>query len=311
MVLNLNINKIFYLSIAIITCIVIKLFVLKWAFSDFNDYVKSNIDMISQKYISVPITEGLCDFSKQFQLNTYNKELKNYINLPISINRSGGVELSYTFWLKIGENSSNLMDKIIFMRGLNKTYKVNDIKMNKINDINDNINDILVKCPLVKFGNSSADIEHLVIQFNTLKNPHNEVKLNLNVMKILKSSKNHPRYYLITITFQDDVTIDGTERGLLLNVYVNDSMVKSHTVQNDALKINTGDFYYNPSLSQNDDTYIGDLSYHNFALKYQDIHTIFKKGFFNNICKINTTSNSKYITSQYESLDLYNQLKQI
>ena len=45
MVLNLNTKKIIYFVVAIITCIVIKIFVLGWAFSDFNNYVKSNIGL--------------------------------------------------------------------------------------------------------------------------------------------------------------------------------------------------------------------------------------------------------------------------
>ena len=318
MVLNLNTKKIIYFVVAIITCIVIKIFVLGWAFSDFNNYVKSNVNMISQQYMSIVISEGLCDMTKKFQLKTYNKDSKNYIDLPTSVNRRGGIELSYTFWLKIGENSRNLDDKIIFMRGLNKEYKLKDENVNRLNDIyytkedNTTNTDILVKCPLVKFGNITDNkVENLVIQFNTLKNPHNELKLDLNVMKILKSSRNHPRYYLITITFQDDITMDGTERGLLVSVYVNDSMVKTHTIKNDALKVNTGDLHFNPNDSDDETTYVGDLTYHNFALTYKDIYNIFTKGVSNKTCTVNTMSTVQNISSQYESLDLYNQLKQI
>ena len=306
--------KIIYFVVAIIICVIIRLVLIKWAFSDFNQFIGSDVNKTFQEYMSIPITTGMCDLSKSIVINTFDPENKNYIDLPTSVNRIGGLEMSYTFWLRLGEDSSKLSDQILFMRGVynkGKLYEVHD----EYNNIIDN-SIALVKCPLVKFGNNtSSAVEKLIIEFNTLNNPFNKVELDLEVMKIVKSSLNHPRYYLITLTFKDDLSIQGEQQGVIMNVYVNDSLVKSHSVQNDAIKVNTGDILINPSIDdfkRGDPTsIIGDLTYHNFALNTKHITDIFNKGVSNKGCTINTMSTTANMTQQYESLDMYNQLKQI
>lgn len=309
-------QKILYLVLAILISLFINYFLIRWAFNDMYNHTDSDINKTFQANIAIPITTGLCDFNTPKSITTFNEELKNYLKLPTSVNKKG-IEQSYSFWMKIGDESKHLPDRIIFMRGIFSKDDTKVYKLHNGDDSKDPINEQLVKCPLVKFGNSIAGTHHsnsIVIQFNTLNNPHNEVILDSDVMKIFKSSMNHPRYYLVTLTFQDNIAYNGNENGVLLSVYVNDSLIKTHHVVNDALKINTGDILLNPNASDTDKdstSFFGDLTYYNFALSTQDIIKIFKIGPTNGTCALNTQSSTTHLSNQYESLSLYNELQQI
>ena len=309
-------QKFLYLVLAIIISLFINYFLVTWAFDDLYNYSNIDINKTFQANLAIPITKGLCDFNTPKSINTFNEELQNYLKIPTSVNKNG-IEQSYSFWIKIGDESTHLQDRIIFMRGI---FSKDDTKLYKLHTGDDEdpiIDEQLVKCPLVKFGASSEDTHHsnsMVIQFNTLNNPHNQVILDSDVMKLFKSSMNHPRYYLVTITFKDNVAHNGNENGVLLSVYVNDSLIKTHHVVNDALKINTGDILLNPNADdagKDSTSFFGDLTYYNFALSTHDIIEIFKMGPTNGTCALNTQSSTTHLSNQYESLSLYNELQQI
>ena len=310
--------KIILIIAAIILCLCVNYFVIPWAFNDMKTYV-SNKNKYKSNDISVNITTGICQFTNSAVMNTSDQDKKNFIHFPKSINKSTGAQFSYTYWIKLG--TSDLSNKIFFMKGdFNKqdgdnleklaVLKTDAQKNNYCKQTSDCNN--LIKCPLIKFtgeiNGSPEKIQNFEVQFNTLNEPHNIIHIDGEVTNLLKSSSKNPRWYLISITFQDNYV--NSDPGVLAQIYINSSLVKQHFVPDDSLLINDGNFYLLPGSTSSDssESFFADLKYHNFALSHDQIVSLFKDGYRNDVCAI--TSDTK-IQQQFQKLNFYNELKQI
>lgn len=219
-----------------------------------SDFIKTNTNNRVDKYL----IKGLMPLSNsEIQFNTYNKLSPNYVKMPISINNDGGSQYTYSFWIN-KLSSPNYADRIILLKGLK----------------NDNI--INIKSPIIKFGQTSDELE---IGFNTIKNIHNEVKIDSDAFNITGGDS----WYLVNIVFVDYVDYKTKfEKGVNVLVYLNGSLIKSESFKNDALKLNDAPFYILPNVT--DDTYydlrgnMSNLMYHNYALSQYEIENIYKEG---------------------------------
>ena len=310
--------KIILIITAIILCLCVNYFIIPWAFNDMKTYI-SKKNKYKSNDISVNITTGICQFTTSAVMNTSDEDKKNFIHFPKSINKPTGAQFSYTYWLKLG--TSDLSNKIFFMKGdFNKRSDGNDLEKLAKLKTSDQKNiyctqssdcDNLIKCPLVKFTGKtgeSTQIQHFQIEFNTLKEPHNIIHINEDVTDLLKSSSKNPRWYLISITFQDNY-LDDSDPGVFVQIYLNSSLIKQHFVPNDSLLINDGNFYLLPgsTISDSSESFFADLKYHNYALSHDQIVSLFEDGYRNDVCAI--TSDTK-IQQQFQKLNFYNELKQ-
>lgn len=313
---------------------------------DPEDSVSSTLSNIeSSKKLVVPIFKGICSMDRGYmKMNTNDKLSKDYIDIPISYNQKGGVEFSYSFWLRRGTNTNEkIKNMIIFSKGAplinpvdkepmkgyiyqhdgeqnpdkNELYKdfqteIQPNDPNKDTKIQTIKNNRLVKCPLVRFGESN---DSLRIELNTLKNPHLFVDIDSEIFGLLKSSKKLSKYNLITFSVKDNVDFGGIERGIRVDVYIDDALVKTQSFENNALMTNDGPMNLFPSNRDTTidvseiDVDIADLTYYNFAMNNKEVEDAYKKGFTDGVCKPNTqTFASK---SKYHKVNLFNETRQI
>lgn len=298
--------------IGVITSYVIITYGMKVIFPKLYKYQKINpLRILDVGKTSVPLSIGMCNFdSSTIELNTSNPRKAAYVNLPQSNNLKGGAQFSYSFWLDIKSyNNKDLSNRVIFMRGINKLIPGYDNNLPFVN------------CPLVKFGNlSSADSQskdksYLEIYFNTLNNPRSNIKLNQSVFELTRSTNQNPRWFLISIVFQDFVDFNKTEKGIQIQSFINNNLIYTDFIKNDSLKVNNGNFYITPTQTQIDSTnsFYADITYHNHAINVIDIERIYNKGVSKKqgACRTAKHSTFKDINSDYyQRLSMNNFLMQ-
>ena len=252
--------------------------------------------------VAVPLTIGSCNFdSSTLALNTSNPYKDGFIFMPNSNNLKGGSQFSYTFWLDIKSGYAKHLNNVnIFMRG-NKNIKTGVLNIDQTTSQKNTIP--LVVCPLVKFSklkNDGSDdrVNFLEIFFNTLKNPHNKIVINEDVYKFITSSNSNPKWFLVTITFQDYVDFSNAEKGIQIQNYINDNLVSTKILKNDTLKTNNGNVFLTPNFNEEDtqiegESFYSDLTYFNYALDIIEIENIYKRG-------INDAS-GQCVTAKYSS----------
>ena len=277
-----------------------------------------------------------------------------YVDLIPSINFSGGAQYSYSFWLRkaTGTNES-LKNKIIFYRGnelkceiteenppscsmnsqkghiYNKNgtspEQYNEFQPESTENTEEAINKLktdrganrFVKAPLIRFGDFGLDggkNTHLVIEFNSLRNPHLKVELDGEVFSLLKSSSKHPKYNLITVSFQDNFDFGGVERGIKVEVFIDDALAKTEVFEDNALRLNNGPIVLFPGNvgEQNTvDAEIVDLTYYNFATSTMDVDRIYNNGFRERVCQLPDSWESTDSKYDYGKINLYNETRQL
>ena len=120
--------------------------------------------------------------------------------------------------------------------------------------------------------------------FNTVKNPHNVVHVDGNVYDKIVSTNSNPKWFLITITFQDYIDFTNSERGIQIQNFINDNLVSTKIIKNDALKLNNSNFHITPNNREEIDkgsSLFADITYYNYALDIIDIQNIYRNGVTN------------------------------
>lgn len=238
----------------------------------------------SHKAGSYPILSGFIDCTSGMNIvyNTYNINSKTFLPLPRSVNRKGGAQFTYTFWLYLDDVSDeNIKNKVLFCRGDMKQYdyKVVDKSTSVILDTG---RTNVVKCPLIKFG---ANYKELVVEFNTTDKFNEKMVIMNNVSEGDSAVRRNamslmPHYWVMfTFVFEDNVPINDFENGISIRFYINDTLYQIHKVRS-MLKQNNGRMHILP-----DETKVGiksarmcDFYYHNYALDDTAIQKLFAKG---------------------------------
>ena len=266
------------------------------------------------------------------QWSTVNPNAQNYVLLDRSHNRKGGAQFSFSIWVQIRDTSS-IKGQTIFMRGDSSKYKWSKTVGSTIQKT-DNFNDVLIKCPRVRFG-SSFD-EGLVVEFNTLQDPlGGSIEITPNPEPIPVDQDPDPafdhtmrqniynlirdRWAMLTFTFEDGVAINEFENGIIFRFYLNDVLYKTQGVQG-ALRQNVGDIYLLPAVDENQlgytvgqgpgaiaNTTVGNLTYFNYALGLAQVKDLFREGPPKNPATfgVGPIGEPLYM-SMYNKLDVYN-----
>lgn len=318
--------KAFYIALGIVFGLLVNIIVIPYIFSEYYEMKNRNkVDkykLTSQKETTF-ITKGVCNLIQSKKvINTYDFRRDLYVNLKPSVNRLGGNQFTYSFWLRRSK-SAGLTNKILFFRGteikedMNKgdIYKRDTTIANPVDSIEyeseDRSNDRFVKCPLVRFVDKGLKIE-----FNTVKDPHKSVTLDAEVFQLLKSSVKNPKYNLITISFQDNFDFGGRERGIKVEVFIDDALVKTSSFENNSLRMNKGSvvLFANDIVqdeSQTLDADFAELSYHNYAMNIHDVEALYKKGFADITCQLPDSWKNNEQRYNIEKINLYNETSQI
>lgn len=274
-------KKILYLVFGIIISLIVNFMLIPFSFNKHykkKEEESNSIRLLSSKNkVAVPITKGICSLDKgRVVIDTYDSSNDLYVELPRSTNQLGGAQFSYSFWLRRGLGTEEVLkNKIIFYRGSEVKHNASDISKGYIyergsgdiessytGDINNHnhpnntrfqpektetfdgdklrierLNNRVIKCPLIRFGESKNSLR---LEFNSLRNPHLYVDLDADVFQMIKSSKKNPHYNLITFAIQDSFDFGGIEKGIKADVFIDDALVKTQSFENNALRINEG-----------------------------------------------------------------------
>jgi hypothetical protein len=236
------------------------------------------------KPTSFPIVNGYidCVSGTNMVYNTFNNQSTNYINIPRSINRKGGAQFSYSFWLYLEDISpENIRNKIILCRGdvTEYPYRILEKSSNKIIETGKSN---IVKCPQIMFG---SNYKELIVEFNTVDKFNEKMVIVNNVSDTDSTIRRNllsltPNYWVLyTFVFEDNIQINDFENGISVRFYVNDTLYQIHKVRS-TLKQNNGDITVLPDATKTGikSGRICDVYYHNYALDDVKIKDIYTKG---------------------------------
>lgn len=238
-----------------------------------TDKVYMDAKVVSKEKIAIPILNGFVENGAfgNTMMNTQSEYSDNYVPLPKSLNRMGGIQFSYTFWINLPsmDTSDEMFEnKILFFRGdrSSYTFKTKDGKM---------VTDYAIVCPLVRFGETRKDI---IVEFNTFDNIRESIAIPPESVLV-----ENGRWTMITIVLQDNIPINDFENGIKVQCFV-DNLVAVTQSYRTSLRMNDGNLYVLPSTSPFGGTNkiekgkLGNLTYYNYALNYQEVSQIYNKG---------------------------------
>jgi hypothetical protein len=172
----------------------------------------------------------------------------------------------------------NVRDKDILLRGDMRRYNFYH-KANRAAMDDGPREDVVVKCPRIRFGRTFKDI---VVEFNS----HDKVldwvmmgsdadptdtSMRHNIMSMMQN-----KWAMFTFTFEDNVPINDFENGLLIRMYVNDILYYTQRKRT-TLRHNVGNLYLFPSGEING-CHMGGLKYFNYAISLDEVRRIFARG---------------------------------
>jgi hypothetical protein len=240
-------------------------------------------------------------------------------------------------------NANNYQPVVLFVRGENVARQYNGLCFNPtasstpVNNTNANPKvDVLVKCPIVKLEHG-GDV--LSVEFNTIYGP-DVVKQNArqtcndpsydwesaNAYKVAikglsTRAELQQKWFMVTIVLQDSLpsapmTLRNKIRAQIyingsteFDKYIDDSFsfYSSNTTNDSSLKINSGDLYVAPVITQigqatpltkqvapanSREIMIADLTYFNYSVDSSTLSSIYQSGFNTQFANIQQISNS-------------------
>jgi hypothetical protein len=218
------------------------------------------------------IISGFSDASylQRTIVDTLNPEAMSFANMPRSVNRRGGAQFTYQFWILLTNTlPSNVAFKDILIRGDLTRYNIVTVDPNDKDRIVDGPKeDVLIKCPRIRFNET---FDELAVEVNTIDDP------NPPPIKIKGTLRLVPnKWVLCTFAFQDDVAMNDFEDGVQMRFYINDLLVQKSTMKS-ALRQNNGNLYLFPSGAV-EGCKIGDLSYYNYAVTQGEVADVYNRG---------------------------------
>lgn len=302
------IKNIVFIIVGIIINILVLKYGMQFIFPNLTKMrtISNKLDITKQ---SVSIISGKCNFgTSKTEINTSNPDKPAFVWLPDSNNLKGGAQFSYTFWLNLKANTK-LQDKIIFTRG------------SMIQDKTANPPTYVSKCPMVRINSLTSHFPELEISYNTLGKVDNYIQLNEEIFNMIVSTSRNPKWFMISITFQDYVDFSDSEHGVQVQVFINDHLVKTVVNKNDSLKLNYGNIIVTPNTNEGEEmdetssdqqSFYSDITYHNYALDILGIQSLYYKGMSSTAgCITARDTATENISSAYQQLSLHNNLNQI
>lgn len=244
--------------------------------------------------------------------DTLNPASISFAYLPRSVNRYGGAQYTYQFWILLTNvTPENIGSKDILVRGDIRPYNVMKVDA-RTNAVVSRTEDVLVKCPRIRFNGA---YDEMMVEVNALGDPlpkpfrisstPGDVEetpadaTRFNVMRLVPN-----KWALYTFVFQDNVELNEFERGTEMRFYINELLYQRHTTP-DAIRQNNGNLYLFPS-GPVQGCKIGNLAYYNYALGEGDISRTVSAGppKHANVVSAAPTATPLFLT-EYNKLDNY------
>ena len=257
------------------------------------------------------VIDGVADTSslQRTVVDALNPASLSYAKLPRSLNRKGGAQFTYQFWMLI-DNPASITYQDILLRGDPRPYNLATVDAS--GELVSQVEDIMIKCPRIRFNGMYNE---LAVEINTLNNPNppplrietsnaSDELSSVDRQSILKLSPN--RWVLYTFIFQDKIQINDFESGIQMSFYVND-VLHSRSVTQSTLRQNNGNLYLFPS-GPIDGCKIANLAYYNYALSTEEIAGVYNRGVPSHMYTKNhgaSMATPLYLT-EYNKLNMYN-----
>jgi hypothetical protein len=245
--------------------------------------------------------------------DTLNAASISFAYLPRSVNRYGGAQFTYQFWILMTNVSpDNIGSKDILIRGDTTTYNLMKVD-NKTKQTIARMEDVVIKCPRIRFD---GRYDEMVIEINTVADPlpapfritatpgdlgddDAEAQARFNVMRLVPN-----KWALYTFTFRDDIDINDFERGIEMRFYINELLYQRSTMPS-AIRQNNGNLFLFPTGAVQG-CKLGNLAYYNYAVSEQDVARTTAQG---PPKSANTVSSSPtampLFLTEYNKLDTY------
>eukprot|EP00873_Tetraselmis_striata_P033821 jgi/Tetstr1/454085/TSEL_041004.t1 len=223
--------------------------------------------------------------------STYDPTSTSYKRLPRSINRMGGAQFTYSFWMMFerGVSDSHVAGKSILLRGDKRHYQPrvsteNDPSTPDANYFERGM-DYTIACPRISFVTANQ----LAVDVNTdrelrtrflVGSEETTTEMRKNALSLIPG-----HFALFTFVFEDNVGTDSFERGIRMKFYLNDRLYHTATSPG-ALRLNTGPLHLfldaEPAGNEGlDHCKVADLTYFNYALEDRDVAAAYGRGFTN------------------------------
>ena len=298
LVIQITLGLIIVLILYVITLVVLRI----------DSIVSVSSNKVKQQS-STMIIDGYApvSFLAQKQYNTTNQHARNFKQIARSLNRRGGAQFTYQFWIKIDEgNSEYYEDLIILMRGQNKKYKIGLYNPTDNSLVKELLPAYAISCPMIKFIDSFKSIR---VQLNTNNDPYTFVDIKmapeLSIGKRDVLSFAPVNWLLYTFIFEDSYShYSSHENGIRMQFWVNDFMYQQDTTslnyapfRENFIKQNDGDLYLFPEINTRPPAEflkLGNVKYYNYAVSEAEIRETFKSGRPSHTAVQTDTSNKLY-----------------
>jgi hypothetical protein len=278
------------------------------------------------------ILDGIIDTSthSRVEYNTVNTQSTGpYLDIRSSVNRMGGTQFTYSFWLYIEDMTSIYSRKnkvcydpnqgdmyTLFLKGSDQCYQYSKT----VSGLGpQEITGRWAMCPLVAIGNIQN--KEMLLFFNTLEKVDNKISIKKSSQAWNEDTarKNLPsiiegRWVMYTFVFVDYVPLDDFANGIVVKTYMNDTLYQMDKIRG-TLKENSGNFVLLPDGPPGTDTPKGDhtnlllssFSYYNYAMTDIEVQQRFARGVSEkpNFDVVPKKHNKLDLTA-YNKLDLYN-----
>ena len=238
---------------------------------------------------TVWIMRGIQDARMLFQnaLSTAMPILPGSIDLPRSVNKYGGAQYCYSFWLKANDcTPQNVANVVLFCRGGERDPGTGALKQYALQkyDLKNGNSPLhsasyttpLIKAPLFAFGESYRSF---VLEFNTSENVEQRFVSEDAWTGPAKAAVDAipGRWTMFTIVVEDNLPPAMFEDRIRYRLYINDVLVTTATAPG-ALISNDGDLHIFPNLKPLANALVADLKYMPWAPSDEEIVRMFQRG---------------------------------
>ena len=246
-------------------------------------YIDEKLDQNNPRQLL--IVDGMADssFAQKARYNTVIPFAPSYMPIKPSVNRKGGAQFTYSFWIFSG-NPAAVVDRCIFIKGDPKEYTMERtatdpswVKTGQSVSVKTKAR--AVYCPMVCFGSKPQEFS---IWFNRLDDVHTRMDIvrvvsDQTTMRQNLLSMFSGQWVCVSIVFEDNMPINDFENGIQVRFYVNDVLYQTSRFSG-ALKQNHGDLVLFPDDAILPSVKISDLEYYNYAASSEMIANKVKKG---------------------------------
>lgn len=237
-----------------------------------------------------------------------------YLPIKSSVNRKGGAQFTYSFWVYVGQPAA-AVGKTILLKGDPNVYKYDmtekklDIKTRQmVPKSTVQRVDRVVMCPQISFGDEEMEF---VVTFNTFHNMHETLKVSRvvddnSLFRNNITSLFSNQWVRLTVVFEDHVPINDFEDGISVKFYINEALYQTGKYAS-ALRQNRGDLILFPDEKTIPDCKISDVRYFNYALPASEVFKLAKKP--PNLTPAAASRSNAYAPleiSDYNYMDLFN-----